>query len=272
MRIQRLHPLERHERMLRGMTPTGLRGTMLSERAFGPKRRYSYEVPDECEPVETLLWLNMFAAASGNISGLAFDGTDLWQLDTIGHALIRTDVDDGSTLDTFTLSGLLGGQSGLAFDGTDLWITHNQGVDPHLSELRRYSTSGALQQTITLDHGNYAGPAWDGSHLWVTDGYLDLVKRIDPDAGVVVDSFSPPGAGAVGTTTYNASPIGYDADTGYLWFNGVNRSLYVTDLSGTLVATYLTPWTDSSGITLFDGGVWMSSPNNDRIYRADVCQ
>lgn len=75
-----------------------------------------------------------FAAPSGEVRGLAFDGQDLWAIDYEGLALVQLDL-SGNVLFTVSIADLGGDPEGLAFDGRYLWITENDNdliyqVDP----------------------------------------------------------------------------------------------------------------------------------------------
>jgi hypothetical protein len=131
------------------------------------------------------------AAGAGEPTGLAWDGSYLWQ-GTAGSAnnLFRLDQATGAVLGTFTVSG---GVQGVAWDGRDLWVStvSSGGV----TYIYRYDRSGTM-----ID--KFAAPAQlkhlgdlesDGTNLWAVDSQSDALYKLATPAGQVASPAVPTG-------------------------------------------------------------------------------
>jgi glutamine cyclotransferase len=124
-------------------------------------------------------------------SGLAFDGTHLWMLDTIQVYKVST---AGVYLDSFpnpatAVFFFRGGE--MTYDGSHLWV-----VDEQTAQLFKVNpSSGATVAQYDLpSYGetdpNGIGLAWDGTYLWHSQYDPAMIYKIDPTSGMAVDSFA----------------------------------------------------------------------------------
>jgi hypothetical protein len=131
------------------------------------------------------------AAGTGSPTGLAWDGTYLWQ-GTAGSAnnLFRLDPATGAILGTFTVPG---GVQGVTWDGRDLWVSTvaSNGV----TYIYRYDRSGTM-----ID--KFAAPAQlkhlgdldsDGTNLWAVDSQSDTLYKFATPAPQVAAPAIPTG-------------------------------------------------------------------------------
>src|SRR5690606_39837680 len=121
---------------------------------------------------------------------MAWDGTNLWNVDNTTGKLYKLDPEDGSTLDSFNEPGT--SSRGLTWDGEALWVS-----DIATDLLYRVDPDdGSTLDTLDVFSGeNKGGLAWDGSHLWISrDGLLVVLYRVDPSDGSIDHSINSAGA------------------------------------------------------------------------------
>lgn len=150
-------------------------------------------------------------------SGLAWDGTHLWNADFSRARIFRLDVRQAEA------SGILapddellcpGTLSGLAWDGQGLWqALHNDGVVRRLNP-----TTHDIDMDYAIGHGWLAGLAWDGRLLWAVAQQQGQLLGIDPQSGNVQRTLSAPVAGG-----------GLDFHAGHLWLGFPDRMTYDSD-------------------------------------------
>jgi len=153
-----------------------------------------------------------FDAPGNEPSGLAFDGTCLWNADNQTESLYRIDLSAGIPIVTMNTPG--GKSSGLAWDGDYLWSIHNS-----LEKIDTYSGG-----TVESHNVGGSGLAWDGHHLWTShnkfifgdiDYYQCYLDKIDPDTGNIIESF-------LFSSEQCDYPAYYDNTNiqGLAWYNG----------------------------------------------------
>ena len=98
------------------------------------------------------------------------------------------------------------GLRGLTFRGGRLWGVSSSGV---LYEMD--ADSGVVLSTVTISPShNTSGLGFDTMRnvFIVTDAFADVILKVDPTAGTVIDSFSSPDGGPVGAA-YDSTRDGY---------------------------------------------------------------
>ncbi|HXG68190.1 MAG TPA: hypothetical protein VNO70_24045, partial [Blastocatellia bacterium] len=80
---------------------------------------------------------------------------------------------------------------GITFDGVNLWTANAS------SSVTRIPLTGGAETTFTAEFNQPYDILWDGENLWVADFGTEMVKRIDPASGVVLESI-PVGTGPIG--------------------------------------------------------------------------
>lgn len=195
------------------------------------------------DPVTTSAPAGWDLVFSADAWGMVFDGTNWWTTEGNSGDTVTKRNASGVALDSF--DARMGGRGrGITFDGTDLWVTgsHDDTQPTNPSALKRFSTGGVLQETITTVAVGDAnmGVVSAGSDLWFTEhGNSKLVKV---SGGAVAAQYSVP-----------TNPRGLALYDSRLWLITGGRILRAYNLSG--VATGDT--VDLSGLTNSPTGVWI---------------
>jgi len=152
------------------------------------------------DPVTGHVLSSFVAPFSGHANGIAWDGTSLWvgeeSDETEGH-IYRVDPITGESLGRFSVFSCSGCNNprGLGWDGNALWA----GFQTESSDqLRRYDLNGNLLASFDSPLGKMQqGVDFDGRFLWAVggrfpDGISDVIARIDPTTGEVLETFDWP--------------------------------------------------------------------------------
>lgn len=111
---------------------------------------------------------------SNSVRGITYLDGYLWVLGS-GDELFQIDPSDYSTASSFSVLPD-NSHNGCATDGTDLWEVENDS-----DELRRWTTAGSLQQTISLPTSGHAGLAYHSGLLYVVDSTSAAIKVYETD-------------------------------------------------------------------------------------------
>jgi len=111
------------------------------------------------------------------------------------------------------------------------------------------------------------GVAFDGQYLWVTDyhgqdGTSDMLYKVDPDSGAVINScdLMPQGTDGI---------LGIAWDGQNLWVSSVwNSTIFKLNTDCNIVGSFLVSWL-STGLA-WDGQYLISSDDDGVIYRVDL--
>jgi glutamine cyclotransferase len=120
---------------------------------------------------------------SQGISGLTFDGTNLWALLEETNQIVELDINDGTILSNYTYPELATNGWDMSFDGTYLWAAgYSPGIllqiDPQNGAI--ISQLNPTVATFTIEYV--------GDYIYAREAFgLDLY-RIDPQTGEVIDS------------------------------------------------------------------------------------
>jgi len=111
----------------------------------------------------TLTTVRSFSSPGGDPTGLAFDGTHLWNADGWDEKIYKIDPSDGSVVSSFDSPG--GSPTGLAFDGTHLWNAEGVNYDTKIYKID--TSDGSVVSSFDFRGVPIAlGLAFDGRHLW----------------------------------------------------------------------------------------------------------
>jgi hypothetical protein len=216
--------------------------------------------------------------------GIAWDGADLWVSGSPGRVL-RVRASDGKVLETWTgasgasailvaagrvfitgvtdisfpgqlfvidpaqppgavtilVSNIPPAPVAITFDGQFLWTANSEG------SITRIPLTGGGATTFTSGFTNPSDILWDGENLWVADLGANMVKRVDPSSGAVLESI------LAGST-----PLELLFDGANLWVSnhlsdGITVIRAMGSLRGTVLATLTGNGLDAPRTLAFDG-------------------
>jgi hypothetical protein len=108
-----------------------------------------------------------FTTGFNQPSGIVFDGTHLWVVDTEADELYRVNPADGAILETLDMGTINSTIAIPVFDGSNIWV-------PVSAELKVVSTSTPARLLATLTGNGLGGSnraaAFDGERILVTNG------------------------------------------------------------------------------------------------------
>lgn len=200
--------------------------------------------------------LSSIPAPGPCITGLAWDGKNLWAVDHKTDLLYKIDEKTGKVLHTISSPGYR--PAGLAWDGRHLW-----NADTLQNKLYRLNiSSGLVEQTMDSPSAEPSALGWDGRDLWLASSSSKMLQRIDRQDGTNKDSHQPPGESIDGLTF----------DGRYLWLaDRLSDKIYLLDpASGEVLFAVAAPGPYVTGLA-FDGkNIWAADYQTDRIYRLSV--
>jgi len=119
---------------------------------------------------------------SGQIYGVAFDGTSLWISDWDTNVVSEMDPHTGDVLGSFPV-GSPDGISGLAWDGSTLWI-NTTGRTVH-----QYTTDGTELGSCDTGVSSLMGATFAGDRFAFSSDSQSLANEMDVTSCEIVDSF-----------------------------------------------------------------------------------
>lgn len=115
--------------------------------------------------------------------GLAREASYLWYSD-VGYQLIGKTTTTGSRVDYFNPQDQT--IRDLAWDGTHIWAINTSGF------IKRFTTEGDLDATISGLISSGWGLTYDGCYLWASDPVKDRIYRIALDSPLEIETDSLP--------------------------------------------------------------------------------
>jgi len=187
------------------------------------------------------------------VTGLTFDGTNLWVADYKADKLFQVDPQTGRTLHAVPSPGFW--PMGLAWDGTHLW-----NVDKERKMIFKIdSQDGTILKAIDAPSSHPEGLCWNGQTLWVGDDKTGKIMRIDLSDGTAVKTLTGPAQ----------SCNGLCFDGTYLWSSDrTTNELYMIDPnSGDVLVLCDAPGPYPRGLC-FDGThLWNVDYQQDSVYQ-----
>lgn len=169
-----------------------------------------FNIPVEDNPGSSATPCNVdYAGQICGGGGLTFAENYLWNASPITDDIIKIDPVDGDNLESENVLANLTFPStaGIAYDGTFFWVTDWQTnsinkVSPidgsFISAIPGPSSLPSYADNPSVTNANLAGITWDGRALWVTDTEEDMIYRVDPTDGSILNFFSAPGTNPKG--------------------------------------------------------------------------
>ena len=192
------------------------------------------------------------AAPTPNLTGVAFDGKNLWVADWKEDLIYEIDPVSGKALGSMPSPGPR--PTGLAWDGTHLWV-----ADLHWNKAYRIDTAKkSVVWEIPLPGSYPFDMAWDGKYLWYSDRNSDKIFKISATDGAIFHEIDKP-AGEI---------TGLEYVDGYLWAaNRIDDEIYmIQPESGEVVNVLSSPGTYPWGLAA-DGKSLINADYQDgKIY------
>ncbi|NOX90776.1 MAG: T9SS type A sorting domain-containing protein [Calditrichaeota bacterium] len=198
-----------------------------------------------------------FSSPGSKPTGLAWDGTNLWNADTDLNRIFKIDPKTGSVLSSIPAppGSVI---NGLTWDGEQLWCT-----DRALDKIYAIDkNTGAVLKTFTLNYGSPRGITFDGKALWYVDSGENKIFKIDPQTGKILKEMTAPSG-------YNR---GLTWDGKYLWSTDKDKDeIYIIDtLRNSVVQILPAPGSFPYGLA-FDGEhLWNADYDTDTIYKINI--
>lgn len=205
--------------------------------------------------------LKSFVSPGKYLTGLTFDGKNLWVSDRKADKIYCIDTNNGKVISSISSPAYW--PVGLAFDGQYIWNADAKGGIP-LSEnyigmiYKIDPADGTIVHQLISPSPVPKDLTWDGEYLWLIDDKADKLIQFDANDGTTIKEFMTP--------AYNASGLTFDGT--YLWITdrGTNEIYMVDPANGTVLMTLDAPEANSYGMA-FDGtNLWCASLNTNRLY------
>jgi len=187
-----------------------------------------------------------------NITGIAFDGKNIWVADWKEDVIYSLDPTTGKKVDSLTSPGPT--PTGVAWDGSHLWV-----VDLHFNKAYRINVQKkSVVWEIPLPGSYPFGLAWDGKFLWLSDRNSRQIMKISPTDGAVFSDMDSPGGEITGITFFK----------GYLWAsNRIDDEIYMIDPANKWVINiYKSPGEYPWGLASNGSNLLCADYNDGKVY------
>jgi DNA-binding beta-propeller fold protein YncE len=125
------------------------------------------------------------------VSGIAYDGNDLWLAIKNTNQVVQVNIVNGAQIRALNL--LRGNLGCLDYAGDRLYV-----ADKLSNTILVVNTSsGTIEKSISQPGFSINGLVFDGSNLWTIDGSQNKIYRLD-ETGAAVNIYQPPSPSAAG--------------------------------------------------------------------------
>lgn len=174
--------------------------------------------------------LSQFAVPGSAPRGLAWDGSNLWLVDT-SKMVYRLNT-TGGIVSSFPITF---GATGMTWDGASLWIG-----DETNGRMVQVSTTGSVLSTLNVWYWSNSGLAWDGMAFWIGNYNLSQIHK-HSETGAPLLSWPIPNNSGI------EHPTGLAFDGTNLWIGdskeGAQNNVARVNTSGQLIDTFdTTAW------------------------------
>jgi hypothetical protein len=190
---------------------------------------------------------SILGTGSAPVSGIAFDGTNLWFSDPFGNLTKRTS--DGNTVLTSFPGGAVENTKDMAWDSQRQRLWRAEFFPPALERID--PATGTIESTIPLSAGSAADPLYPRAAVGVAYDasadrlYVSFCKAGCATLGGVVAAFDAGTGAALGdlfsTSAYLIGGLAFDPVTGNLWvgfWNGFNPVIANMTLGGVVNSSF----------------------------------
>jgi outer membrane lipoprotein-sorting protein len=186
-------------------------------------------------------------------SGIAFDGQNLWVIQTGSRTLTKLRPSDATVLATFDLgAGATEGNS-ITFDGLNLWVSTQ---DSHVRKVR--ATDGSVLGAYALG-GMAAAIAYDGTEIWAAGHANDSLMQLQPKSNNLVAALALPAGSA-------PAGVAFDGVSMWVTHHGTNTVSKVRISDNTIIATF-GAGTNPSGIAFDGANMWVVNSGANSVIK-----
>jgi len=192
-----------------------------------------------------------FPNPSPCVSGLAFDGKNLWLADFKTDSLYALSPKNGRVVEALPAPSYR--PYGLAWDGSHLWV-----VDREENNIIQFDVkSGVSVWTIPSPVERPEGLAWDGKNLWLAD--RKTIQMISTEDGTTIKSFPAPASVTTG--------LAFDGT--YLWSADriKNRIYMIYPETGEVIMILDSPAPYAWGLAFAKGKLYNADYESDSLYQ-----
>ena len=227
----------------------------LNDHSFDFDFTIGIDVPDINITPKSFSMLNVeksFNSPGPTPEGLAFDGTYLWNSDTVNDKIYKLDT-SGKIVSSFNSPSVFPG--GLAFDGTYIW-----NADFVYATIYKMDTSGKVITSFEFVGTSPEGLAFDGTYLWTVDSWDERIYKLTTSGEVVASFDSPTGV-----------PGGLAFDGNHLWLSDWgDKRIYKIDTSGNIITVFDVPFISLEGLTFQGVHLWIADSYEGSINRLAI--
>ncbi|OGL45309.1 MAG: hypothetical protein A2161_04480 [Candidatus Schekmanbacteria bacterium RBG_13_48_7] len=198
--------------------------------------------------------LSSFSAPSAGTTGVTFDGTYLWTIDTLNREFVQL-TKTGTKITSFSIPAEIVSPVDLTYDGSFLWVT-----DKTSDKIFQLSTVGLVLSFFLCPCTQPLGLAFDGTYFLVGSEPDEIVQVTT--SGTLVKSMVSPVRVPQGLTYAND----------LIWISGlITDNIHATTIYGGLsVYSFPEPDANTQGLG-FDGiSLWAAGSITDKIYELEL--
>ncbi len=162
-----------------------------------------YSTPPNLQQIALLRWYDANQTGTTftvgtNPSGIAFDGANIWVVNSGSNTVTKLKAADGSLVGTYSVGRY---PIGIAFDGVNIWVANSVGH----SVTKLKAADGSLVGTYSVSTDPRV-IAFDGANIWVANYGSNSVTKLKASDGSLV-----------GTYGVGSSPYGLAFDGANIW-------------------------------------------------------
>ncbi len=199
------------------------------------------------------------------VTGMSFDGKNLWIADRKADKLFCVNPADGKVIRSISSPAYW--PMGLAYDGKYLWNADVKGGIPLAENYNGViyqinPKDGTIMHQLPSPTPVPRGLTWDGKYLWVVDDSNNKLIQFDSQDGTTIKEFSSPAG----------NPSGLTFDGKYLWVadRGSNEIYMVDPANGKVLMILDAPGGYAFGMAYDGEFLWNADRDNDKIFQLIV--
>lgn len=209
--------------------------------------------------------IKSFNAPAKHITGLCFDGKNLWSADRETDKLYCIDPRSGKIIREIESPSYW--PMGLTWDGNYLWNADARGVtdiyeDYNGMVFKIDPKDGTILKTLKAPSSSPIGLTWDGRYLWCVDNKSDKLIQFSTVDGATIRSFQSP----------SKDPQGMCFDGKYLWISDrLTDEIYMVDPeTGYVIIIADAPGNYTRGLAFDGNSLWTADFEDDKIFQLKI--